>query len=161
MRLLIIFLSTLLCGSCKETSSNNTSNKKSIEVIDNVDWLIGHWKRTNDKEGKTTYEHWKKKSKTEYTGIGYTLQNNDTIWKEDIRIVKIDSIWNFEVVGVNESKSTIFTFTNLGSKSFSCQNEDNEFPKKIEYFMGKDKLKAIISGGGMEIPFEFDRMMSK
>ena len=55
-----------------------------------LDWILGSWKRTNDKEGQQTFEHWKESSgekfKT-YRGLGYTLQGQDTIFKEEMKLM--------------------------------------------------------------------------
>ena len=70
----------LICLSC---SQKNSSPR-------NFDWLAWSWIRTNDKEGNITYEHWTKNSDIEYKGLGYTLQNSDTIFKEQLRLIKIN-----------------------------------------------------------------------
>lgn len=133
--LLIIFL-----ASC--------SNKKH-----DLEWMLGKWERTNNKKGTITYEQWKK-SDNSYIGLGYTLQANDTVFKENMRILKINGVWNLEVSNVNEN-STYFQFIKQDEKSFVCKNPDNEFPKKIKYFRDGKKLIAIISDDNTEIPFYF------
>ena len=133
--LLIIFLS-----SC--------SNKDH-----NLDWLLGKWERTNNKKGTITYEQWQRKDSV-YTGLGFTLQGNDTIFKENMRILKINGVWNLEVNGVNP-EPTYFYFTNQTENGFVCENPDNEFPKVIEYFIEDKKLTAIISDETTKIPFYF------
>lgn len=146
-KILVIFLlfGLISCNST-ETSSNN-----------NLDWLLGNWKRTNDKEGQQTFEHWEKVSNNEYVGLGFTLQEKDTVFKENMRLIPIDDVWNLEVTGVNE-KPTYFAFTNQTKNSFVCENPNNEFPKKIEYQFFDKKLKAKVSGGEMEIAFDFEKI---
>ena len=41
-------------------------------------FLEGHWIRVNNKPGKKTYEIWK----DDFTGIGFTLKEKDTVFKE-------------------------------------------------------------------------------
>ena len=67
---------------------------------ESFDWLVGEWQRTNEKEGRETFEMWNKVTDYEYSGFGVTLQDGDT-------------------------------------------------------------LKALISGGGEEIPFDFKRVNPK
>lgn len=134
------------------------SNSESSTVTENFDWLLGSWHRINEKDGKETYEIWNKINNTEYIGVGYTLQNSDTIWKENIKLIKSDKDWNFEVSGMGESSPTIFKLTKIDIESFTCENELNEFPKKIKYYKNENKITAVISGGDMKIPFEFERL---
>ena len=122
----------------------------------NFDWLIGSWIRTNDKEGNITYEHWTKISSVEYKGLGCTLQNSDTIFKEQLRLFKINEKWSLEVSEVNENP-TLFLLTNQTENSFASENEFNEFPKIIEYSVDGNVLLAKISDGNTEISFIFEK----
>jgi len=124
----------------------------------NFDWLTGSWIRTNDKEGNITYEHWTKISSVEYKGLGYTLQNGDTIFKEQLRLIKTNKEWSLEVSGVNENP-TLFLLTNQTENSFFSENEFNEFPKIIEYSVDDVVLLAKISDGNTEISFLFKKIM--
>jgi len=63
----------------------------------NFDWLLGDWKRVNDEGEKMTFESWEKTDHSTYSGIGYTLLFADTVWQEEMRLVKTDEGWNFEV----------------------------------------------------------------
>jgi len=136
----------------------NESKKAKTEEITNFDWLTGNWIRTNEIKGKQTYENWMRGIKNEYIGFGYTTEKNDTIWQENITLIKRDSVWNFEVFGKGESVPTIFKLSKIGKESFVCENDLNEFPKKIRYFRDKDKITAIISDSNTEIPFEFEKL---
>jgi len=141
-----IFILTILlicsCGKSKEEAP--------------FDWVLGNWERTNNSKGTKTYESWTKKSKDEYIGLGCTLKGKDSVFKENIRLIKLKDIWRFEVVGVNEAP-TLFKFTSNTTNSFTCENQLNEFPKKISYSFDGENLKAIISDDTNEIPFVFKR----
>jgi len=117
-------------------------------------WLLGSWERTNDSKGNKTYEYWTKKSDIEYIGLGCTLKNKDTVFKENIHLIKIKEQWVFKVIGVNETP-TLFPVTNLSLTSFTCENPENEFPKQIIYSLEKGALKAIISDNTTDISFLF------
>lgn len=120
------------------------------------DWLIGSWERTNDSDGNKTYESWSKKSNTEYIGLGCTLKNKDTVFKENIHLIKIKEQWVFKVIGVNETP-TIFKFISNTTSSFTFENPENEFPKRIKYSFDGENLKAIISDDNNEVPFLFKK----
>jgi len=123
------------------------------------DWLLGNWERTNDSEGNKTYEYWSKKSSTEYIGLGCTLKGKDTIFKENIHLIKEKETWVLKVIGVNEAP-TLFPISSISSTSFTCKNPENEFPKKIIYVLEEGKLKAVISDNDTNISFLFKKKPS-
>ena len=116
------------------------------------DWLVGKWKRVNEKPGKSTFDFWNK----DLTAIGFTLKKSDTIFKEIMSIVTIKDTLYLKVEGVNE-KPTLFKFTQQTDTSFVCENKENEFPKKIYYFLDKQQLKCKISNDEFSIDFIFNK----
>jgi hypothetical protein len=151
--LTILLLSLFI--SCNDTPESKPVPVQIPEVkAPNYDYLLGKWQRLNDKEGKTTYEYWTKKSETEYIGMGCTLTGTDTTFKENLRIVKIGEEWNLEVTGVNEAP-TNFLVTQQHETSFVSENEANEFPKIIDYWIVGDTLKARVAAGEMAVSFAF------
>ncbi len=148
MKNILLLLVLLFSFSCN-------CNQKSDESFD---WLLGEWQRTNEEENLTTYEYWKKISDTEYEGLGIRLQQTDTLFQENIKLVKSDKTWNLLVITKEDSIPTTFKVTKIESTSFTCENPDNEFPNKIRYFIEGDLLKALVSNEEMEIPFQFERI---
>lgn len=142
-----IFLIALVF-SCKEKPSENQQN---------FDWLLGSWIRTNDQESKKTFENWEKKNDNEYSGFSYTMQNNDTIWQERVKLTKTNENWSFDVTGKGETAPTKFRLTSIKKVKFVCENKANEFPTKIEYSKKQEQLHATISGNGTEVSFYFER----
>ena len=155
--LFVIVLALISINCCRHRDHLHEGDTVSSASFD---WLIGSWIRSNDTEGNITYEHWSKNSSTEYTGSGCTLINNDTIFKENLRLVKTGKKWYLEVTGVNENP-TLFHIINHSKTSFECENKNNEFPKNIEYALRDNMLLAKISDGETEISFSFDRMLQK
>ena len=147
--LLTITLALYSCNAQKES-------KKETEVVEQkFDWLLGNWIRTNEKENKQTYERWEKKSDAEYIGLGFTMLNKDTIWQEDVKLINLNNSWSFNVTGKGETTTTDFKLIEIGTGSFTCENQANEFPKIIRYTIKGDSLHAKITGGDMEILFDF------
>ncbi len=141
------------------TSFNNPSITKMLISIDgDFSWLIGSWQRTNEKEGRQTFEHWAKQSNSHYVGMGCTLKDGDTIWKEDIVLKEVGKNWHFEVTSQGEEQPTVFTLTDISETSFTSKNPENEFPKVISYAASATGLSAVISGGGPTITFEFKKI---
>ena len=90
--------------------------------------------------------------------MGYTLQGQDTIFKEEMKLMLfIDKFWVLEVSGVNENP-TRFVFQKQFENSFVCVNKENEFPKEIEYQYSNNKIKAKVSNDSMEIAFDFEKI---
>lgn len=121
----------------------------------NFDWLLGNWKRINEAEGLQTFEHWKQINDTEFRGLGYTLKASDTIWQESIKLIKLEEQWNYIVKLPNAKTPTIFKVTKIEAASFTCENPDNEFPKKIRYTKVEKGINAVTSGDGKVILFQF------
>ncbi|UZO79959.1 DUF6265 family protein [Aquimarina sp. ERC-38] len=167
MRNIITILIGILIISCNNHKKDNIkSEKQQVEIkqvekqqeTTNFDWLVGKWKRLNDDEGKETFENWTKNSKTEYTGIGFTMQNKDTIKQERIRFINSKGKWNLFVKVPEEKESIIFEMTEHNESQFICVNNEIDFPNKIKYWKSGDNIKAIVSNSEIEIPFEFEKI---
>lgn len=150
---LLILLGFFL--SCKNANPSGAFNDQPSIANENFDWLIGNWERTNEEEGKETFENWVKVNQMEYHGFGFTMEHEDTIWQENMKLISRDTNWDFEVTQKGENQPTIFRLKNIEINRFDSENQDNPFPKIISYFRIRNKLHAIISGGGTEIPFDF------
>ena len=162
MHKLIIFIIGISLISCNQSKRGNPKTDgnflESTEITENFDWLIGEWKRSYEDPGRETFERWEKKSNIEYLGLGFTMQNGDTLKKEKIRLIKVNNNWDLEVQTQDEAKPVTFKMTSFNDQEFICENKDLDFPNKIKYWKNKDKMNASVSGEGMEIPFEFDRI---
>ncbi len=159
--LVTIGVFTLSCNQKNKSKmkSEKAKTEKQIKLeTQNFDWLIGKWKRNNEEEGKETFENWEKISKTEYSGIGFTMQNGDTIKQEKIKIVKSNEKWNLIVKVPEEAESITFKMAEIESEKFVCTNDSLDFPKRIEYWKNGNKINALVSGGELKIPFEFERL---
>ncbi len=146
--------------SCKNNSTSEEIKqiKEESPTAINFDWLIGDWQRTNEEEGKATFEHWKKVSNAEYKSFAYTMKGVDTIWRENVSLIKVTDTWSLNVIGIGDTTTTSFIISEMDSVSFTCTNEKNMFPKKISYFKNGTNIRAEISGDDMMIPFEFDKI---
>ena len=94
-----------------------------------LDFLIGNWERINDKKGQKTYEIWN----TNFTGLGITLKNKDTVFKEILSIVEYESLVTRLFVD-NENNLWVSTFDNgVDFYSKSRINDSN----KITFLEGE------------------------
>lgn len=158
MKKAVILLIIILFLSCNNDKKTVTSEKPKTQ---NFNWILGEWERTNDEQGKKTYENWTKVSQLKYVGLGFTMKGNDTISSESMQLINKNNNWKLLVstIGKGDDTSvTTFKMTQQDPKSFSFENKEIDFPKLISYTMEGKKLKAIISGGDLKIHFEFERI---
>jgi len=139
------------------TSCQQKSNGESAET--SLDALIGSWQRTNDEAGQSTYENWSKDEDNNYVGHGYTLSGVDTVFNERLAIEKLDNNWRY-VVSLPNNQVVYFPFTSYSQDGFTAENEDNDFPKKIEYRYTSTGIEATVSGGGHSVSFPFEPLHS-
>ncbi|WP_431164464.1 hypothetical protein [Tenacibaculum halocynthiae] len=140
MRFLFLFLCITLILSCKSNTLKPT-------------FLIGKWQRINDKPNQITYENWN----SNYKGSGFTLKKGDTIFKETLSIETINDTLYLKVTGVNKHP-TLFKFIQQTDSSFVCENQLNDFPKKIRYWRNNTNLNALVSNDNFKIDFTFKKL---
>ena len=159
--ILLVIFSILTLWSCDDntnTEIKKESKAETIKTAESFDWLIGDWKRNNDEEGRTTYETWYKNGNNSYLGYGFAMSNGDTISKENMKIEKLNNKWRLEVFTKEDTVSTYFNITKLENNSFTCENNEIDFPNKIQYWKDGEKIKATVSSSDFKIDFEFDRL---
>lgn len=150
----VSFLLLIVTLSCQNNRPETTSKSQ------NFDWLIGAWQRTNDEQGRQTYEYWNKSHDSLYIGFSYTLQGSDTVFSEKVLLNRKKTQWSYDVVLANDSTKIPFLFTDFTDISFVCENPANDFPKKIMYQMRGDSIYATISGGGAPVDYWFGKISS-
>ncbi len=160
-KLLLVGLVLLLlsCNKQKESSVKTVSQPETEQKqITDFDWLLGKWKRLQEEEGKETFENWKKISESEYSGIGFTMQNGDTVKQERIRLKRNGDHWDLLVKTPDETEAIMFKGIRHSADAFTCENTTIEFPQEIKYWKDGEQLKASVSGGDMEILFVFEKL---
>jgi hypothetical protein len=126
--------------------------------LKNLEWILGEWKRTNVKEGKSEVEIWIKKSETEFLGRSIHLKGSDTAFVEKIRLISKDGSFYY-VADIPENKEPVFfKIISVGETEFTCENPQHDFPKVIAYKRTGAKLKATISGNGKSIDYLFEKL---
>ncbi|WP_300977956.1 DUF6265 family protein [Flavobacterium sp.] len=156
----ILKISFVLLTAFSLTMCNTKQNdqKSTTQPTKNFDWLLGNWKSTNEEKGKETFENWKKINDAEYKGIGFTLQNNDTLSQEQMKLIQTNGKWNLLVKTPDEKDFIKFEMTEIADDKFECKNDTLDFPKLIKYWKNGDKMNAIVSGDSLKLSFEFERI---
>ncbi|MEQ9422894.1 MAG: DUF6265 family protein [Cyclobacteriaceae bacterium] len=126
--------------------------------LDQFAWLLGKWERSNVRSNRTAFENWEKSSDSKFSGIGFTLQDGDTVFVEKLELVSNkDGV--FYVANVAHNAAPVFfKIIEITDSGFISENLKHDFPKRIEYELSGNNLKATISGDGKQIPFEFIRI---
>jgi hypothetical protein len=159
MKKIWILCLVLAVMSCKKESKTNAIETSiTHEKTQNFDWLLGQWKRLDEEQNKETFENWIKYSDTEYLGIGFTMQNNDTIKQEHIKLKKTGQNWNLTVKTPEETEAIIFKMTSNKANEFICENKEIDFPKKIKYWKNDENIHASVSNAEINIPFKFEKL---
>lgn len=109
------------------------------------------------KPGQSGSERWTKISGTELSGLGLTMKGPDTVSFEKLKlIVKDEDV--FYLADLPENKGRVyFRLTEISETSFTCENAEHDFPKKITYQKDGERLKATISGNGRSINYFFEK----
>lgn len=145
--------------SCKDDGNNeNELNIKTDESTGSFDWLLGNWQRSNEVKDKETFEIWEKLDNSNYFGIGFTIQNNDTIKQEKMKLTKSNDKWTLKVRTQGETEPTLFAMTSYTENEFICKNSELDFPKLIKYWKNDEKINALVSGDEIKISFEFEKI---
>lgn len=147
--LLITFLCLSVHGSYAQESSKQKFKK--------LEWLVGKWIRTNAKPGQSGYETWSKVSDLKLSGKGVTLKGKETIFVENMEFIAKGSDIFLTVVVPDEKQPVYFKLTALNNDGFICENPEHDFPKKISYQHSGKKIKAVISGNGQSMDYDFLR----
>jgi len=146
--LLALFLPAIALYS--QSSSPEDKFKK-------LSWLEGSWIRTQLKPGRAGTERWERLSPTHWIGTGVTLRGIDTAALEKLQLVVKDKELYY-VADIPENKAPVFfKLTEIGTSSFTCENPEHDFPRKIQYQYDVTTLKATISGNGKAIDYFFEK----
>lgn len=106
--------------------------------------FAGKWKMISDRI--EYYEEWKLINSNELTGIGFSIEDGDTILSERLFLKKFDDTWAYVAIPSNQN-ITLFALTDFSDRKFVLQNDEHDFPQKIIYEFHKDgKLTAAIEG---------------
>jgi len=121
--------------------STSCTNRKTHEL----DFLLGTWKR----ESKEQFEVWERSDSLEITGYSYRIKNNQKNITETLVIKKNGDQYVFEatVPDQNEGKTVQFLLNPKRDSIFSFENDNHDFPKKIQYIKINDnQLKVTVLG---------------
>lgn len=133
-------------------------NNKAPRIAD-LFWLLGKWERTNEQNGRYSLEEWSRKDTLSYQGTGLTIQINDTVFKEELSLIKEGNAIFYVAEVAHNPAPVKFKLTSLKGTKAIFENPDHDFPKKITYLLeNKKKLKVQIEGDGKRVDFNFKKV---
>ncbi len=99
--------------------------------LNQLNFLIGNWKVEN----KESYEVWNKLSPVEFSGKVYKLIDNSKNIREilALKIIESEIVYQATVPTQNDGKTIEFKLNILTKNTFSFENPQHDFPKKIQY----------------------------
>lgn len=151
----ILPLYILLTVAVQSFSQQNASPTLDISRLS---WLEGYWIRTNTPQSnRSAHEQWKKSNPYEFEGYGITLQGQDTVFLEMLKIIVKDEAVYYIVDTRENQEPVYFRFTEITESGFVCENPGHDFPKKIIYQLDGTQLKAQVSGNQVTIDFWFEK----
>ena len=120
----------------------------------------GTWKMISDK--LEYYEEWRLINGSELIGIGFSIEEGDTVLSEELYVKKFADQWAYVALPVNQT-ITLFALSEYSESKFIFENEEHDYPQKIIYeFTADGKLNAategIIEGELMRRDFSFIRI---
>jgi hypothetical protein len=129
--------------------------------VENLAWLTGQWKSS---EEAAFYEHWEFKNNSTLLGHGFTLENGDTIFSEQLQIFASDSGIYYSALpsANNRDLPVYFKHDHHAGDSLLFHNPAHDFPKYIIFTKTTaGSLKIIVRDGFEEGSKGFELAMNK
>ncbi len=141
--IVLLILASLSIVSCKEDPNVITS--ESTEFDQNL--LIGRWEDSSEQNQHV--EEWIADGDSDVKGIGFELVNKDTVFIEELAILKIGGRWLYRAKINNQNDSDWVNFVMISDQNNKAvfENKQHDFPQRIIYeFKSDDSLHASIEG---------------
>jgi uncharacterized protein YciI len=115
-------------------------------------FLQGTWKMEN----KELYEHWDKLNESTLKGFSYEIKDGQMLISEYVDITKTNNeiIYTANVVEQNHGNGVKFKLTKTDS-TFTFENPNHDFPKKIVYQKLSDKEIYVQVSDGKQKGFSY------
>ena len=109
------------------------------QSIKDLKQLEGNWKSY---KGVVFNENWIYESENFFKGIGFSLNENDTSFYENLSIKMYNDTIYYSVI-LESDRVTKFKLTEAKKHKWTFVNPDNEFPSIINYEIENDTLLNI------------------
>ncbi len=138
----------LLLIACKSTQKAQTKN---------ISRLTGVWIQQFDSSVHRV-ESWMALNDSSYLGFGVLVESDDTIFREDLKILRVGKKWYY-VADVDENPEPVFfRLDSIRRSGFVAKNPIHDFPNRIHYTLNKKQLHVEVSGSTSDVLiFEFKK----
>jgi hypothetical protein len=160
MRLLISILLLTVFACSPKTKIGALETKQTEEVIwKGLQRLLGEWYDSS----QNVYEEWELNGNFNLKGEEYTKDvagNHITSSRYKLMWAPEKAItYAATVMKDNMGKETRFVLTQADKDSYTFENPQHDFPKKIKYVIkGPDAIEATISAGEKWLTYKFIRV---
>jgi hypothetical protein len=127
------------------------------ESMQDLEHLNGKW---SSSQGILFNEYWQIKSDTLLLGLGYSLQDNDTVFKEELKIFYLDAHVFYGAKVGDTDQFVLFKLVKAGKNNWIFENHEHDYPNIINYEIDKGRLVASTanSNGNKKIEFIMKRI---
>ena len=108
------------------------------ESYRDIEKITGNW---SSRKGVSFNENWQKKENY-FSGLGFSLNENDTSFKEILKIHILNDSLTYTVF-LGEERVVDFKLHEAGKNYWKFVNPVNDFPSIIEYELENDSLLNI------------------
>lgn len=146
---ILVIMALTIAAGCTEPSP-----------IDELRWLEGNWKQTNQKKKTFSLETWKYDD-GELKGRGYAVvqdgEDYDTIFSEGLRIITREQTLFYEA-DLPTQEAVLFRLTSSEDDSWNFSNPQHDSPKYITYRKTDEGFTAIVGDGKKENILTFEKL---
>lgn len=148
-KILVVGLIIFVLSSCYRPTAR--------ESMQDLRQLNGTW---SSSERILFNEYWNIKSDTLLSGLGYSLQDNDTVFKEELKIFYRDGRVFYGAKVGDSDQFILFKLTKAGKNNWIFENHEHDYPNRISYKIDNDRLVANTtnSNGNKKIEFIMKRI---
>lgn len=111
--------------------------------LDELDWIYGSWE-SQDQDRLIT-ESWGRVSDMTLEGFGATYVEGKLQSSESLRIVEMSEALYYIAKVSHNSLPVVFKLNECSDRNAVFENQNHDFPKRIEYLsIGSDKIMVIV-----------------
>ncbi len=119
-------------------------------TVKKFEWLKGSW-IMKKKNGSAIMENWQQLNDSTLAGesLNFSVTGMSSV-SENMQITFRNNRYSFVSIvnGQNNNEPVSFTISSFTDSSFTAENPEHDFPKRIVYrLINKDSIHAFIDGG--------------
>ncbi|MEZ4806169.1 MAG: DUF6265 family protein [Flavobacteriales bacterium] len=165
--ILAALLCTLVaCGGGTESSNTTVPGPPAPPLNATFDRLIGEWNDVQADGNTVFHEQWTRTNDSLYTGLGFVMSGNDTVFIEHLTITTDarGTRYSARIPSQNNGAFVDFELVHGSGDSLVFVNAAHDFPQRISYTPLPEGWVVVVSGmqqgKARTERFRFDRRRS-